>query len=273
VEVIGQFLSGLLVLIRHAEFKFSFLRPQDDRLAVHATHHVEGGLGLAAQRQFQKVVLDASGKGFAQLGLNFKKTIRRAKSANALMRSLMVVVFNPELDAFAGHLKALELDPDQKLLPDARPEAFHFAQGHGVMGPGLDVTDPILFQLRFKPTGAPPRGVLTTIIGEHLLWGLIFAHGDPIDFNDGLRRGAAKQIRPHDIPRIVIQIGNEVGVAAPEAKREDVRLPHLVGGSPFKKPWPRQVPWARRFGEGHELGLLQTLTHRRGTAGQQKTTA
>jgi hypothetical protein len=67
---------------------------------------------LAAQRHFQQVVLDARFKGLAELGMDFKEAIRRAQSANALMGPLVIVIFDPELDALAGVVEALELGAD-----------------------------------------------------------------------------------------------------------------------------------------------------------------
>jgi hypothetical protein len=45
------------------------------------------------------------------LGLDLKEAIRRAQSFDALMRPLVVVVFNPEFDPLTGGVKAVELRP------------------------------------------------------------------------------------------------------------------------------------------------------------------
>jgi len=78
-----------LFFIRAAEFQFefAFLGPQHDRLAFHPADHVEGGAGLAAQRQFQEVLFNAGLHGLAQLALDLKEAIRRAESFDALMRT------------------------------------------------------------------------------------------------------------------------------------------------------------------------------------------
>ncbi|HXA44963.1 MAG TPA: hypothetical protein VNZ25_05615 [Candidatus Angelobacter sp.] len=54
-------------MIADTESKFAFLGPEDDGLAIHPSHHVKGCLGLAAQGQFQKVLLDTGFDGFAEL--------------------------------------------------------------------------------------------------------------------------------------------------------------------------------------------------------------
>jgi hypothetical protein len=83
------------LLITDAEFEFALLGVEHDRLAVHPPHHVERRLGFAAQGQFQQVFLNARFDGLAQLGLDFEETVRRAESFDALMRPLVVVVFDP----------------------------------------------------------------------------------------------------------------------------------------------------------------------------------
>src|SRR6185312_7813184 len=96
--IVFQVVHQFLFFIRAAEFQFefAFLGPQHDRLAFHPADHVEGGAGLAAQRQFQEVLFNAGLHGLAQLALDLKEAIRRAESFDALMRTLVVVIFNPE---------------------------------------------------------------------------------------------------------------------------------------------------------------------------------
>lgn len=126
------------------EFEFAFLGAQDDRLAFHAADHVEGSARLAAQGHLQEVLLDAGLHGFAQLGLDLKEAVRRTKAFDALVRALVIVVLDPELDALASCFKALELGALEELLPDGGPEAFDLAQGHGMMRPGFEVRHPVL---------------------------------------------------------------------------------------------------------------------------------
>jgi hypothetical protein len=57
----------LVLLIADTEFEFALFGPEDDRLAIHPAHHIEGRLGFATQGQLQKVLLDASLDGFAEL--------------------------------------------------------------------------------------------------------------------------------------------------------------------------------------------------------------
>ena len=106
-EIIDEFL--VLVSIVDREFEFSFFGPQDDRLPFHAADHVEGGFGFSAQGQLEQVFFDAGLDGFAQLGSNLEEAVRRAKTFNALMRPLVVVVSDPEADAFPRRVEAFKL--------------------------------------------------------------------------------------------------------------------------------------------------------------------
>ena len=157
VEVIDQFLF-LVLFVTNTEF--ALLGPEHDGLTVHAADHVEGSLRFTAQREFQQIFLDARLDGFAQGGLDFEEAVRRAQALDALMRSLVVVILNPEFDPLASALEAVELGAAEELLPDAFPEPFDLAQRHRMVGSALEVGHAILFQLGLETTGAAPRRLL-----------------------------------------------------------------------------------------------------------------
>ena len=258
------------MIVGDTEFEFALLGPQDDRLAVQPAHHVEGRLGLAAQGQFQEVGLDARLDGFAQLGLNGEKAVRRAEAGQPLVRPLVVVIFDPELDALAGGLKALELSADEKVLPDRGPEALDLPEGHRVVRAGLDMGHPVLPELGLETAGAAPGGVLAPVVGEHLPRRLELGDGHAIHLDDRLGRGAAEEIRSDHVTGVVIQKGYEVGIAPTQPESEDVTLPHLVGRSPLKEARAGQV-FGPLPGRGrHQFGFLQPLPHGAGTGRQQE---
>jgi hypothetical protein len=273
VEVISQFLSGLVVIVGDAEFEFALFGPQDDRLAVHAADHVEGRLGLAAQGQFQEVGLDARLEGLAQLGLDFKEAVGWAQAAQALVRAFVVIVFDPEFDPLAGGVEALELGADEELLPDRRPKPLDLAQGHGVMRPGFDVADAVLLELGFEAAGAAPGGVLAAVVGQHLLGRFELGDGHPVNLQHRFGGGAAEQIGAHQVAGVVIQIGDEIGVAAAESEGKDIRLPHLVGSGPLEEARTGEIAYPLLGRGRHELRLLEALAHRAGAGGQEEPTA
>jgi len=197
-EVVGEFL--VLVSIVDRKFEFTFFGPEDDGLTFHAADHVEGRLGLAAQGQLQQVFLDAGLDGFAQLGGDLKEAVGRAKTFDALVGPLVVVILDPEPDAFARRVEAFELGPGEELLPDAFPEALDLAQRHGVMRPGLEVVRPVLFHLGLKPSNAAPIDVLPTVVGEHLFGRLVFGGRNAKHLQDILGGVAAEQVGPDHEP-------------------------------------------------------------------------
>src|SRR5580765_7179011 len=122
---------------------------------------------------------------------------------------------------------------------------------------------PIFFEFSFKARGAPPTGVLATIIGQHLFGGLKRRHRLTVNFDDRFGRRTAEEIRPDDKARIVIQESDDISITATEPKGEDIRLPHLVGSGALEKARSSHVAlslWS--FGSRRqELGLMELLSH------------
>jgi hypothetical protein len=66
--------------------------------------------------------------------LDLKKPVGRTQAANALMRSLVIIVFDPVSGSLHGLLEAVELGAKKKLALDAFPESLDLTQGHGMVG-------------------------------------------------------------------------------------------------------------------------------------------
>jgi hypothetical protein len=244
LEVIDEFF--VFVSIVDGEFKFAFFGPENDGLPFHAADHVEGSFGLAAQSDLKQVFLDACFDGFAQLGGDFEVAIGGTKSLDTLMRSLVIVILDPEADALARGVETFELGAGEKLLPDRFPEAFDLPQRHGMVRPGFEVMDAILFHLGLEASHPAPVHIFATVVGEHFLGGLILAGGDPKHLQDIFGRVTAKKVGPDQEPRVIIHEADEVGIPASQPEGEDVGLPHLVGSGAFEEPGTDQV--ATRFG-------------------------
>lgn len=273
LEVIGQFLRGFILIIGDTEFELALFGAQHDRLAVHAADHVEGGLGFAAQGQLQEIGLDAGFDGFAQLGLDGKETIGRTEAFDALVLALVIVIFDPELDAVAGVIEAAKLGADQVVLPDAGPKPFDLPEGHGMMRPGSDMGYPVLLEFGREAAGAAPGDVLAAVVGEHLAGRLELGHGGAVHLDDRLGGGAAEQVSADDVPGMVIEEGDEVGVAAAQPEGEDVRLPHLIGGGALEEARAGHVLRLLLGRRRHEIGLLEPLADGGGAGGQQEPAA
>ena len=256
------------------EFEFAFFGLKNDRLIFHPADHVEGSTRLTPQGQFQEVILNTGLEGFLQFGVDLEEPIGGAEASDPLMGPAMVVIFEPEFDAFPGRFEALKLSSGEELAPERSPEAFDLAEGHGMVGSTLEVTDPILFQFGLEPTDTPPGGVLAAVIGEHLLGRLILSGGHPINLDHGVGRWTAEQIGPGDEPGIIVQVGDQVGIPASQPEGEDVALPHLVGGGPFEEPRTGEIASAGFAGRGlHQAGPMKSLTDRLGAGRQEKPSA
>jgi hypothetical protein len=258
LEVIGEFF--VFVSIVHGEFKFAFLGPQNNRLSLHAADHIEGCLGLTAQGHLQEVVLDARLDGLAELRSDLEETVRRAETLNALVRPLVIIVFDPQANALARRLEALELGAGEELLPDRFPEALDLAQGHGVMGPGFEVMGAVLFHLGLEAGGAAPVDELAAVVGEHLLGRLVFAGRHTEDLEHVLGGVTAEQIGGHDEPGVVVHETDEVSIAPAQPEGEDVGLPHLVGSGALEEARAHQV--TPGLGRGRDQTLaFEGLAH------------
>ena len=237
-------------------------------MPFHAADHVKGGFGLSAQGHLQQVVLDARFDGFAQLRGDLKEAVGRTKTFDALMRPLVVVVFDPKADAFPGRIEALELGAGEELLPDRFPEALNLAQRHRVMRAGLEVSDAAFFEFGLEAGGAPPGGVLAPVVGEHFFGRVILAHGGAQDFQHVLGCLAAEDISADQEARVIVHEPDQVGVTATQPEGEDVRLPHLIGCGPFEEARTNQI--APRLGRRlNQIFLVECLAHCLG-AGLQK---
>jgi hypothetical protein len=212
LEVVSELL--ILVSIVDRKFEFSFFGPEDDGLTFHAADHVEGCLRLSTQRHLQQVFLNAGFDGFAQFSGDLKEAVRRAKTFDALMWPLMVVVTDPEPDSFPRRVEALELRTGEELLPNRFPEAFDLAQGHRVMRSGFKVVRAILLHLGLEASAAAPINILPAIVREHLFGRLVLAGSHPKHLQHVFGGVAAEQIGADQEAGIVVHEPDEVGVTA-----------------------------------------------------------
>jgi hypothetical protein len=145
IEIVNHFRGGFPAFPVNGQLQLALLGPQHHGLAVHAAHHVERRLGLAAQGHLQDVFLDALLYGLFHLVGYLKVPVRGKQPADALVRPLVVVVSHPQPYPLTGLIKAGKGRAGQKLLENRGPEPLDFAQRHGMMGRGLDVMDAVAF--------------------------------------------------------------------------------------------------------------------------------
>ena len=262
MDVIFEFMVGGLLLAIDAELEFAFFRPQHDGLPLHASDHVEGRLGTAAQGHFEDIFPDAFLNGLAQIVLDFKEAVRRAQAADALMRALVVVMLDPQADALASLLEVVELGAAEEFSPDGVPEPFDLAERHRMMRSGADVGDAVLGHFILEAARSAPSGILATVVGEHLLGNAEFSGSPPVNLDDGLGGLAAEQFDTDNEPRVIVQEGDQVGVVAAQPEAEDVTLPHLVGGGPLEEAGFGGIAFGPSGRRGDEFLLVQRAAHR-----------
>ena len=106
------------------------------RLAAHAAHHVERIHRATPQRQFQNVFLNALFQGLFQIVGDFEKPVGRAQAADALVRALVIIIFDPEGGPLHRLIEAVELGTLEEFVLDRLPESLDFAQASSGGGDG-----------------------------------------------------------------------------------------------------------------------------------------
>ena len=186
------------------------------------------------------------------------------------MGAAVIVVLHPEPDPLAGRLEAVELRALQELLPDRLPETLDLPEGHGVMGPALQVVHAILLELGLEAGRAPPAGVLPALIGEHLLRDAVLRHRPAVDLQDVLRRLAAEHVQPHHVAGVVVEEADQVGVLAAQPEGEDVGLPQLVRGGALEEARPRGITLGFGTRLPEELVRVEGAAHGLPARGQEQ---
>jgi hypothetical protein len=90
--------------------------------------------------------------------------IRRTRSINTLMRSLVIIVVYPVVDTLTGIGKRREHRLTQILAPQCLPEPFDLAQSHWMVWGTTHVLDTLLLQHSLKTRLATPCHKLSRII-------------------------------------------------------------------------------------------------------------
>jgi hypothetical protein len=88
---------------------------------------------------------------------------------DTLVWALEVVAVHVERQPSLAVGKPAEDGAAEELLPQRLPEALHLAQGLRVLGPALDMPDPLAAQLALKVRLASPGRILAALVSEHLL--------------------------------------------------------------------------------------------------------
>jgi hypothetical protein len=133
VKVVNHFLQSVFFFIVNRKTQLALLCPQHHALPFHAAHHVKRQPGLSTERHLKKVLLDAFFDCLAKPGLNLKIPVRGAKTADPLVRPLVVVIFHPLPYPLLRIFKTLELRPCKELQKNRLPEPLDLPKRHGMV--------------------------------------------------------------------------------------------------------------------------------------------
>jgi hypothetical protein len=268
----GRFLCLLIVVLLGQSNHLGRLVPHlhaqlaagrcDAQVAVaHATHDVKGLSGRLLERQPERVGLHGLLDRRPHVRRRLEESIRGHQPLDALMRTLEVVRVDEKPQSPIAIREVGKDSSTQEFLPKRFPESLHLAERLRVLRSALDVTDALAPQLLLEVGLPAPRRVLAPLVGQDLLRRAVLR--DPARQRlHHQRRALVVRHRPgHDEARVVVHEGCQVKpLVASEQKREDVRLPHLVGCRSLEASRPVLV-LRRRRARLDEPRLVQDAAH------------
>ena len=210
-EFMGKFfIFYFLFFPVHRQFHFPLFRSQDDRLAAHASDHVERLRRFPAQCKLERVLLDLLLDHFPELALDSEEPIRRTDPVDSLVGSFVVVELHPVGYALPGLLEVRELRTVQEVLEYRLPEPLDLSERHRMVRLAPYVFHTILGEFHLKLRGAAPRRILPPIVGEHLLGNTVFRHRLPVDFEHVLGGLAREEPQSDDVSRMVVDEPDQI---------------------------------------------------------------
>ena len=214
------------------------------------------------QREPHRVVVDALLNGRSHVRRRAEEAVGGHHSVDPLVRTLEVVAVDVQRQPTLAVREAAEDGAAQEFLPQRLPEAFHLPQRLRVLRPALHVPDALPSQLALELRLPAPGRVLPPLVGEHLLRWTVLLQPPGQRLQHELRSLMVRQHVRHDEARVVIHERDQVDpLVPPEQKREDVRLPELVRGSPLEAP-RRMLPcFHRRYPVLDQPFLVQDAAH------------
>ena len=206
-------------------------------LVAQPPHDVERRPRRLLLGQAQCVLLHRRLDRRAYLRRRAEEPIGRREALKPLVRPLEVVVLHEQR---RSPLTVVEVRKDgarQELLPHRLPEALNLAARLRVMRPALHVPDAMAAKLLLESRLATPRRVLAPLVGEDLARRPVVR--DPARERLHHQRAPlmVRHHQAHQVARVIIQERRHVHpLVFPEQKREEVRLPQLIGLRALEAP-------------------------------------
>ena len=199
-------------MVFHIHLQSPAFRPDDQRLIAHPAHQVDRLGRPASQRQFLDIGLQSRLHRRTQFLLDRKEPVRRTQPVQPLVRSLVIIILDPPADPFPRRLEVGELRPREELLPDRLPEPLDLPQRHRMMRRAANVMHPVFLQLPHEGRAPAPAHVLPPVIREHFTRNSITAHAPPVHFQYVIAGLAPEYLQRRDVPRMVVDKPDQVGI-------------------------------------------------------------
>jgi hypothetical protein len=222
-------LDGLRRLVTHLHAEPTLVRRDREVAIAELADEVEGFAGRPLVRHPHRVVRHALLDHRTHLRCGPEEAVGRDQTLDPLMRTVKVVPIDEEPKPPVAIREVGKHRLAQEFVPERLPEALDLAERLRMLRPALHVTDAFAAELLLEFGLAPPRRVLPPLVSQDLSWSAV--RGDAA--SQRLHHQAAtlmmRQRVGHDEARVVVHEAGEVQpFMAPEEKREDVRLPHLI---------------------------------------------
>jgi hypothetical protein len=195
-----------------------------------APHEIERLARRLLEREPKRVVLHVLLDGRAHVRRGAEIPVGRHQPLDPLMRALEVVRIDEERETACTIGEVREDRSRQEFLPKRLPKALDLSERLRVLRSALDVSDPLAPQLLFEIRLATPRRVLAALIRQDLLRRPVVGYPALQRLHHQHRALMVSQSVRHDEARVVVHEGRQVQALMPsQQKREDVRLPKLIG--------------------------------------------
>lgn len=227
-------------------------------------HEIEGLARGLLLRQAKRIGRDRRLDRRAHLRRGAEEAVRRRQALNPLVRALEVVVLNKERRAALAVIEVAKHRAGEKLLPHRLPEALDLAAGLRMMRAALDVPDALAAKLLFKARRAAPGRVLAPLVGQDLARRAVVGDAARKRLQHERAPLVMRHHQAHQVARVIVQERRHVHpLMAPKEKREEIRLPQLVGLGALEALRRRPRPGFRHRAFFDQALLLQHPAHRR----------
>jgi hypothetical protein len=227
--------NRLGLFFAHAHAHTTFGRRDAEIAIAEPAHQIEGLLGRLLASESQRVGLDRLLHRVAHLLRRAEESVGGHEARQRLVGPVEVVVVDEEREPSLAIAVVRKDRAREKLVPQRLPEALDLAQRLRMLRAALHVADAVATQQLLEGRLAPPRGVLSTLVGEHLV-GRAVAGERPLErLEHQLRLLMVRQRVSDDVARVVVHEAHEIQPLVPaQQKREEVRLPHLIRQRSFE---------------------------------------